>query len=92
MLRGNVFDNVIGIDDKSLKETYSMLVSVFSNDTYVNASDDDNYVDLHEKQLKRNQAKYFLITKEIQQSRTVDYRNLLDVIGIELLPAYIFCN
>lgn len=70
MLRGNVFDNVIGIDNESLKETYSMLVSVFSNDTYVNASDDDNYVDLHKKQLKRNQSK---ILSNNERNSTVTY-------------------
>ncbi|WP_185807620.1 recombinase family protein [Lysinibacillus telephonicus] len=34
-------------------------------------------------------AKYFLITQELQQSRDVDYREMLDVVGIEVLADFV---
>lgn len=150
LLRGSAFVDVLGIDDRSLKDTYAMLSSGFDNKVF-SAPNETEIVDLsrerlakekakYEKALSRledlylfddegiskkdyvtkkrdiqerlenieaeilnqskqqntlsndvfvDKAKYFLIAKEMQQSRDVDYRVLIDTIGNDILADFI---
>ena len=149
LLRGSAFIDVIGIDDKSLKESYTMLSSGFVNkdfsipenteiidlslerlikekekyvkalcrleDLYLfdtNGISKKDYITkkneiqehLESVEVKINQskqqnkvsnemfvdkAKYFLITQEMQQSRDINFRVLINTIGNEILADFI---
>lgn len=152
LLRGSSFIDVIGVDNESLKETRTMLISGFNDQEYLTTKENTNVImDLaserlqkdkakYEKALSRledlylfgedgiskkdyifkkrdlqerlekiedeihksnqkktvknsnvfiDNAKYFLITKEMQQARNVNFRELLDAVGKDLLADFI---
>lgn len=151
LLRGPQFKNVLGIDDKSLKNTYTMLIDGFNSNRYEKELNNEYDANFEQDRIIRQRTKYetalkrlddlylfsedsmskkdyvlkkkdisskidkldselieissssdnevneafidkaihFIITKELQGSKAIDFRSLLNAVGNEVLEEFI---